>query len=219
MGFPVAQQERIHLQHRSCRRHEFSPWVEKIPWRSVWQPTPVFSPGKIPSTEESGSLQSVVSQWVGHDWNNSEAATASLFYINLNWIQRKLLGSKTHIYYKKRKLLYRPDLLKLFCWCDPLVSSVQSLSRVWHFANPMNLPGSSANGIAQARILEWVAISFSKGSSWPRDRTHVPCGSCIGRQIFLTTEPLGKRYLHSMVLVTIMLQKLHCLQSFCLYSA
>ena len=33
------------------------------------------------------------------------------------------------------------------------------------------LPGSSVHGILQARILEWVAISFSKGSSQPRDRT------------------------------------------------
>ena len=36
-------------------------------------------------------------------------------------------------------------------------------------------PGSSAHGIFQARILEWVAISFSRGSSQPRDRTHVFC--------------------------------------------
>ena len=34
-------------------------------------------------------------------------------------------------------------------------------------------PGSSIHGILQARILEWVAISFSRGSSWPRDWTQV----------------------------------------------
>ena len=34
-------------------------------------------------------------------------------------------------------------------------------------------PGSSVHGILQARILEWVAISFSRGSSQPRYRTHV----------------------------------------------
>ena len=34
-------------------------------------------------------------------------------------------------------------------------------------------PGSSVHGIFQARILEWVAISFSGGSSWPRDRIQV----------------------------------------------
>ena len=36
-----------------------------------------------------------------------------------------------------------------------------------------NLPGSSLHGILQARVLEWVAISFSRGSSQPRDRTQV----------------------------------------------
>ena len=36
-----------------------------------------------------------------------------------------------------------------------------------------SLPGSSVHGILQARVLEWVAISFSRGSSWPRDRTQV----------------------------------------------
>ena len=34
-------------------------------------------------------------------------------------------------------------------------------------------PGSSVHGILQARILEWIAIHFSRGSSWPRDRTQV----------------------------------------------
>ena len=48
--------------------------------------------------------------------------------------------------------------------------------------NPMgcSLPGSSVHGVLQARILEWVAISFSRGPYWPRDQTQV---SCIGRQI------------------------------------
>ena len=38
-----------------------------------------------------------------------------------------------------------------------------------------SLPGSSVHGILQARILEWIVIPFSKGSSWPRDWTWVPC--------------------------------------------
>ena len=41
--------------------------------------------------------------------------------------------------------------------------------------------GSTVHGIFQARILEWVAISFSRGSPQPRNRTCVPC---IDRQIF-----------------------------------
>ena len=38
-----------------------------------------------------------------------------------------------------------------------------------------SLWGSSVHGIFQARVLEWVAISFSRGSSWPRDGTRVSC--------------------------------------------
>ena len=51
--------------------------------------------------------------------------------------------------------------------------------------DPMDckLPGSSVHGIPQARILEWVAISSSRGSSRPRDQTRVSCVSCTGRQI------------------------------------
>ena len=49
-------------------------------------------------------------------------------------------------------------------------------------------PGSSVHGILQARILEWVAVSFSRGSSRPKDQTWVSCTA--GR--FFTTEPPGK---------------------------
>ena len=44
-------------------------------------------------------------------------------------------------------------------------------------------PGFSIQGIFQARILEWAAISSSRGSFLGRDRTSVSCISCIGRQI------------------------------------
>ena len=46
-----------------------------------------------------------------------------------------------------------------------------------------SLPGSSIHGIFQTRILEWVAISFSRGSSWPRDWTQV---SRIAGRLFTT---------------------------------
>ena len=45
------------------------------------------------------------------------------------------------------------------------------------------LPGSSGRRIFQIRILEWVAIFYSRGSSWPRDWTHISCAYCFGRQI------------------------------------
>ena len=54
-----------------------------------------------------------------------------------------------------------------------------------------SLSDSSVRGIFQARILEWVATSFSRGSSQPRDRTSVCC--LAGK--FFTTEPPGKLYI------------------------
>ena len=63
-----------------------------------------------------------------------------------------------------------------------LSHQVKSLSRV-RLCNPMDCspPRSSIHGIFQARVLEWVAISFSRGSSWPRDWTRVSCtvGRCF----------------------------------------
>ena len=73
-------------------------------------------------------------------------------------------------------------------------SVAQSCPTLW---DPMHCisPGSSVHGILQARILEWVFISSSRGSSPPKDRTHVSCISFIvGR--FIITEPLGKPNLY-----------------------
>ena len=70
-------------------------------------------------------------------------------------------------------------------WVDPGPDHVrvcaQSLSGV-QLCNPMdcNLPGSSVHGISQARTLEWVAISSSRGSSQPSGC--VSCVSCISKQ-------------------------------------
>ena len=51
--------------------------------------------------------------------------------------------------------------------------------------NPMDCipPGASVHGILQAKILEWVPMSFFRGSSQPRDKIHISCVSCIDRQI------------------------------------
>ena len=78
-----------------------------------------------------------------------------------------------------------------------------SYSVVATFCDPMNYisPDSSVHGISQARMLEWVAISFSRGSSWPRKiwvrthifLTHISCVSCIGRQILLLPCHQGSR--------------------------
>ena len=69
-----------------------------------------------------------------------------------------------------------------------LISSTYMLScssSVTLFVTPMDcsLPGSSVHGILQPRILEWVALPFSRGSSLPRDWTCVSYVSCTGKLV------------------------------------
>ena len=57
------------------------------------------------------------------------------------------------------------------------------------FCNPMgySLPGSSVHGIFQARILEWVAISSSRGSSRTRDQTQFLASPALTGGFFITS--------------------------------
>ena len=59
--------------------------------------------------------------------------------------------------------------------------------------NPMDCSpsGSLVHGILQARLLMWIAMPSSRGSSWPRDRTCIPYSSCIAGWFF-TSEPPGR---------------------------
>ena len=67
-----------------------------------------------------------------------------------------------------------------------LIKSMLFSHSVVSLCDPMDCspPDSSVHRIFQARILEWVAISYSRGSSQTRDWTHVSCVSWIGRWIF-----------------------------------
>ena len=56
-----------------CRKCGFDPWVEKIPWRRSWQPTPVFLPGESPWTEEPGGVQS----WAHTDSDTTATKTTT----------------------------------------------------------------------------------------------------------------------------------------------
>ena len=75
-----------------------------------------------------------------------------------------------------------------FC-CNCLVAQLCST-----LCNPLdcNPPGSSVHGILQTRILEWVAISFSRGPSQPRMKLSSP----VLAGEFFTTEPAGKPTSH-----------------------
>ena len=75
------------------------------------------------------------------------------------------------------------------CMCAQLLSREHLGKSVYY-----SPPGSSLHGIFQTRILECLAISFSRGSSQSRDQTHISCVSCSGSQIlyhWATWEALG----------------------------
>ena len=71
--------------------------------------------------------------------------------------------------------IYSKILISLFSNC--MCSSAKSHQSCLTLCGPVDwsLPGSSVHGILQSRILEWVAVPFSRGSSRPRDQAHVSC--------------------------------------------
>ena len=84
------------------------------------------------------------------------------------------------------------------------------LSHLWLFCSPMDcsLSGSSVHGISQVRILEGVAISNSRGSSWPRNWTSVSYVFCTGRWTF-------KKRIIYLFLVAWVFVAAHCGRFFC----
>ena len=72
-------------------------------------------------------------------------------------------------------------LLSCLALCDPLDCSS---------------PGSSVHGILQGRILKGVALPSCKGSSLPRDHTHISCLSCTAGRLFTTESPGKPIYMH-----------------------
>ena len=77
-------------------------------------------------------------------------------------------------------------VLPLTLWLLP-----SRFSRVWLFATPWTVPARLLCPWIRQAILEWAAISCSRGSSRPRDRTWVSWGSCIADRFLITWVPWG----------------------------
>ena len=77
------------------------------------------------------------------------------------------------------------------CVCVCVCVCVQSFSHVWLFATLWTVapPDSPVHGISQTRILQWVVISSSRGSSRSRDQIPFPCIFCTGGRILYTVSP------------------------------
>ena len=91
-------------------------------------------------------------------------------------LQNIFLGGHTSVHKRQWQKQMRGSRLASEKSCCLVAQSCLTLCDVLDCSPP----GSSVYGISRVRILEWVAISFSRGSSWPRDW---PCVSCIGRQV------------------------------------
>ena len=146
---------------------------------------------RIPGVGELGGLPSLGSHRVGHDWSDIAAAAASFsgdIFCNYrtlskprNWLAPLIQLTTELIQISPFFFFACPQFLYVFVYvracsvtqsCPTLCNSMDS-----------SPPGSSVCEILQARVLEWVALSSSKGSSQPRDLTLVSCSSCTGRWI------------------------------------
>ena len=77
---------------------------------------------------------------------------------------------------------------KVYFMKDMRASMLSHFSCVWHWdLMDRSPPRSSVLGILQARVLEWVTMPSSRGSSWPRDWTRVSFVFCIGRRVLSTS--------------------------------
>ena len=91
--------------------------------------------------------------------------------LNNKWISRKFSSLIWQCFF-----IFYFCLILCVCVCAQLCPTL---------GDPMDCspPGSAANGVFQARILEWVALSSSRGISLTQDWTCVSCVSCIGNRI------------------------------------
>ena len=104
----------------------------------------------------------------------------------LGWLNMATRPSPGNLLHSSTAILRRNCLVSIHL-CVKLMCEVKKWNEVAQsyltLCNPVDcsLPGCSVHGILQARILEWVAISFSRGSSKPRDRTWVShiAGRCF----------------------------------------
>ena len=135
--------------------------------RSLWPPIPCsgrFKPEIHPRIYESGTKRVVVGNW-GVDWGQERESSHFLFFfVVVQWPSHVWLfmtpWAIISLLFISR---YYPECFHYMCL----------LSHVW-LCDPMDHspPGSSIHGIFLARILRWVTIPFSRGSSWP-EKVHL----------------------------------------------
>ena len=152
-----------------CGRPGFSPWVEKIPWRRAWQPTPVFLPGEAHGQR---SLEGYSPRDRKESVMTEKLSTALPLVLLLSRFRRVRLCATPQMAATR---LPRPDFpdkntgvgCHFLLQCMKGKSESEVVQSCPTLSNPVNCspPGSSGHGILQARVLEWVASAFSEDST------------------------------------------------------
>ena len=157
----------------------YSFWFVHRSWIWPMRVTRIWPLPRVPRLSYSFSFAS-------SDWIYFRRRKSALRHLT-RWLSYRLLAAQS---WESRSSLL---------WCQFLICCCCLVPKLHlPLCDPMDysLPGSSTHGILQTRILEWVAISYSRGSSWPRDWTCISCVSCIGRWILYhcTTWEIMPRY-------------------------
>ena len=148
------------------QRSRFDTWVGKIPWRRAWKPTPVFLPG-----ESHGQRRLVGYSPKSHKGSDMTEVTyhaCTMLTFCFVFLLCVCVCVRACVCCSMISGI-RVRLVELKCRFFTLCP-VCSVAESCRSGDPMDCspPGSSVRGILQARILEWVALPSSRGSSPPR---------------------------------------------------
>ena len=159
-----------------------APLSLEFPRQEYWSGLPFPSPGDFPDPGIEPVSPALADGFFYH-WATRESNT---------WMCREKMllllavghwGVWKSFIFKKQKMVSFPICIYLIT-SEVVVQS--SHVRLFCDFKDCSPTGSSVHGISQARILEWVTLSFSRGSFWPRDQTHV---SCLAGAFFTTKPP------------------------------
>ena len=120
------------------------------------------------------SIRQFLGCWLLGSNQHSCSCTSPVCLLDLYWVGQKVHLGLSITSYKKNpnKLLWPNQYLNSCGGCQEVVS-------VSYDPTDCSPSGAFAHGVSQTRILEWVIIFFSRGSSWTRDQTQGPTSSAL----------------------------------------
>ena len=173
VNLEVAALKRLHeektcplaMQIQSQMRPEF---VWRVPLKQLFNPAKIYLRGGGWNRQHGDLRHSAFKTWIKHSpialWRGETCTSCSQLF--------KMAGARQLLLGYRTLARLHACLLSHFSrrtLCDPKVCT---------------LPGSSVHGILQAKILEWVAVSSSWWSSWPRDGTLSPKSQALVGELF-----------------------------------